>query len=314
MRTVVGVDSLEPPVEGSAITIGTFDGVHLGHRALIARTLAVASERGMASVIVTWDRHPAATLRPDKMPPMLTTPERKIELLSERGADLLVVLPFDEELSRWSPERFVSDVLVKGLGVKLIVVGKDWRFGRGAKGDVPLLRDLGAELGFEVDGVELEALGDSPVSSSRVRRAIGDGDMELARTLLGRPFDVDGVVVRGDDRGKALGYPTANVALPDELANPPRGVYAGRARVREAWHTAATNIGVNPTFGGDPATTRPRVETYLVDFAEDIYGESIRVELWRRLRDEQKFASAEALIDQMAADVAATRALIDPAP
>lgn len=147
---------LEAPPEGSAVTIGTFDGVHLGHRALIARTIADAKARGLASVILTWDRHPAATLRPDKMPPLLTTPERKIELLSERGADVLAVLPFDEELSRWEPEKFVGEVLVKGLETRAIVVGKDWRFGRKAAGDVPLLTELGRDLGFEVAGVDLD--------------------------------------------------------------------------------------------------------------------------------------------------------------
>ena len=310
MKTFVGVDALEAPSEGSAVTIGTFDGVHLGHRALIARTIADARSRGLKSVILTWDRHPAATLRPDKLPPLLTTPERKIELLSERGADVLAVLPFDEELSKWEPEKFVGEVLVKGLGARAIVVGNDWRFGRKAAGDVPLLTELGRDLGFDVDGVDLEEVGAEAVSSSRVRAAVTSGDVELAGRLLARPFDLDGMVVHGDDRGKDLGFPTANVDLAPELAHPARGVYAGRARVRDTWYVAATNVGVNPTFGGDPDTSPLRVESYLLDFDDDIYSEPIRVEFWKRLRDEVKFETVAELIEQMKRDVDATRELV----
>lgn len=309
MKTFVGVDVLEAPPEGSAVTIGTFDGVHLGHRALIARTIADAKARGLASVILTWDRHPAATLRPDKMPPLLTTPERKIELLSERGADVLAVLPFDEELSRWEPEKFVGEVLVKGLETRAIVVGKDWRFGRKAAGDVPLLTELGRDLGFEVAGVDLDEVGEEAVSSSRVRAAVTSGDVELAGRLLARPFDLDGFVVHGDDRGKDLGFPTANVDLAPELAHPARGVYAGRARVRDTWYAAATNVGVNPTFGGAPDTNPLRVESYLLDFDDDVYDEPIRVEFWKRLRDEKKFETVAELIEQMKRDVEETRNL-----
>ena len=310
MKTFVGVDALEAPPQGSAVTIGTFDGVHLGHRALIARTIADATPRGLTSVILTWDRHPAATLRPDKMPPLLTTPERKIELLSERGADVLAVLPFDDELSKWEPEKFVGEVLVKGLGARAIVVGNDWRFGRKAAGDVALLTELGRDLGFDVDGVNLEEVGEEAVSSSRVRAAVEAGEVELAERLLARPFDLDGIVVHGDDRGKDLGFPTANVDLAPELAHPARGVYAGRARVRETWYAAATNIGVNPTFGGDPDTNPLRVESYVLDFDDDIYDEPIRIEFWKRLRDELKFETVAELVAQMERDVAATRTLI----
>lgn len=321
MKTFVGVDALEAPPQGSAITIGTFDGVHLGHRALIARTIADATPRGLTSVILTWDRHPAATLRPDKMPPLLTTPERKIELLSERGADVLAVLPFDDELSKWEPEKFVGEVLVKGLGARAIVVGSDWRFGRKAAGDVALLTELGRDLGFDVDGVNLEEVGEEAVSSSRVRAAVEAGEVELAERLLARPFDLDGIVVHGDDRGKDLGFPTANVDLAPELAHPARGVYAGRARVGRKpntgaggwttdWHPAAINIGVNPTFGGDPDTNPLRVESYILDFDDDIYDEPIRIEFWKRLRDELKFETVAELIAQMERDVDATRTLI----
>lgn len=326
MKTFYGIDTLQPPPNGAAIAIGTFDGVHLGHRALIARAISEAAARETSSAIVTWDRHPAATLRPDKMPPLLCSPERKIELLAERGEDILAVLPFDEELSQWPAERFVEEVLVRGLAARLIVVGEDWRFGKGAAGNVQLLTEMGADLGFEVLGMTLERSGDEPVSSSRIRKLIAAGDLDGAAELLGRRFDLDGVVVHGDDRGKSLGFPTANVALPAGVAHPPRGVYAGRARVGgdatmlppeegdpapRGWYPAAVNIGVNPTFGGDPTIHPARVEAFLLGLDTDIYGAELRVELWSRLRDEEKFDSAEDLIEQMHKDVAETRRLVE---
>ena len=326
MKTFYGIDTLEPPGNGSVITIGTFDGVHLGHRALIARAIAEAQSRDCSSAIVTWDRHPIATLRPEKKPTLLCSPERKIELLSERGEDILAVLPFDEELSQWSAERFVEEVLVRGLAARSIVVGENWRFGKGAAGNVELLREMGPNLGFDVVGMTLEELGDEPVSSSRIRKLIAEGDLDGASALLGRRFDLDGVVVHGDDRGKSLGFPTANVELPPGLANPPRGVYAGRARVGgdatmlppeegdpapRGWYRAAVNIGVNPTFGGDPDVHPARLEAYLLDLDADIYGAELRVELWSRLRDEEKFASADDLIAQMHKDVEDTRRIIE---
>jgi len=328
MKTCYGIDALQAPPDGSVVTIGTFDGVHLGHRALIARAISEAGARGAASAIVTWDRHPAATLRPEKMPPLLCSPERKIELLAERGADILAVLPFDEELSQWAAERFVEGVVVKGLAARLVVVGEDWRFGKGAVGDVALLTEMGACLGFEVAGMTLERLGEEAVSSSRIRKLIAAGDLDGAAHLLGRRFDLDGVVVHGDDRGKGLGFPTANVALPAGLARPPRGVYAGRARVGgdatmlppeegdpapRGWYPAAVNIGVNPTFGGDPDVHPARVEAYLLGLDADIYGAELRVELWSRLRDEKKFDGADALIEQMHADVEETRRVVGQA-
>lgn len=325
MKTYYGIDTLEPPSNGAVATIGTFDGVHLGHQALIARAFSEAADRGASSAIVTWDRHPAATLRPDKMPPLLCSPERKIELLSERGTDILAVVPFDDELSQWPAERFVEDVLVRGLAVRCVVVGEDWRFGKGRTGNVELLTEMGKSLGFDVVGMGLQEAGDEPVTSSRIRKLTGAGDLDGAAALLGRRFDLDGVVVHGDDRGKSLGFPTANVALPPGLAHPPRGVYAGRARVGgdatmlppeegdpapRGWYRAAVNIGVNPTFGGDPDVHPARVEAYLLDLDADIYGAELRVELWSRLRDEEKFDDADALIEQMHKDVEKTRELI----
>lgn len=309
MKKLVGLDFLSPPDEGAAVTIGTFDGVHVGHRSLIARTIADAGARGIAAAVVTWDRHPAATLRPGAVPPQLTTPERKMEVVEEMGPDILVVLPFTKELSSWPPERFVEDVLVAGLGAKAVIVGEGWRFGHRAAGDVELLGRLGAEMGFDVDAVPLAEVAGGPASSSRTREAVGAGDMELARALLGRPFDLEGAVVRGDDRGAALGFPTANISIDPVYAHPPRGVYAGRARIGKEWYRAAINVGINPTFGGD-AGRPPRIEAYILDFGRDLYGEVVRVEFHARLRDEIAFPSAQALIEQIERDVDATRALL----
>ena len=309
MKQVVGADSLTPPPTGTAVTIGTFDGVHVGHRSLIARTIAEAQEHNLASALVTWDRHPAATLRPDKVPPLLATPERKVELIGESGIEALVVLPFNHELSTWSPERFVDEVLVGRMGARSVFVGHDWRFGHKQSGDVSLLEELGRDRGFDVHGIELEEVGGAPVSSTRIRKVVADGDMELARLLLGRPFDLQGPVLRGDRRGTELGFPTANIDLDPQMAHPPRGVYAGRARVNDVWYAAAINLGVNPQFGGDPATTPLRIEAYLLDYSGDLYDQVVTVEFHARLRDELTFPSVDDLINQMKLDVEATRTL-----
>lgn len=307
MRTLVGLGALEPPAAGSVITIGTFDGVHVGHRALIAMTVQEARRMGAAAVAVTWDRHPSVTLRPDRTPPLLTSPARKVELLESTELDLLAMIPFDRELSQWPPERFVDEVLVEGLGGKAVLVGRDWRFGAKAKGDVGLLARMGEEQGFDVQGIDLQGSGGAAVSSSRIRRAVEEGDMEEARALLARPYDIDGPVIRGDSRGKSLGFPTANVALDPVLAQPPVGVYAGTAQVMDVTRPAAINIGTNPTFGGSGG---PRIEAYVLDFEGDLYGQTIRVAFWKRLREEMRFDSAESLVTQMREDVAETRTLI----
>ena len=313
MKVAVGLENLKATSpSGAAVTIGTFDGVHLGHRSLIARATAAAQERGLQSVVVTWDRHPLMTLRPEVAPPLLSSPERKMELLATTGVDRVAVIPFTDELSHWSPERFVEDVLVQGLSARAVFVGEGWRFGHKRAGDVDLLQKLGDEHGFEATAVDLASGDGGTVSSSRIREAVAHGDVDLAAALLGRPFDLDGEVVHGDDRGTDLGFPTANIELDPRLAHPARGVYAGRARVDDSWFAAATNVGVNPTFGGDPEVTPVRVETFLLDFSGDLYGRVVRVEFHARLRDELRFTSVEDLIAQMQRDVDATRRLIGP--
>lgn len=314
MKTLVGLGALPLDSSGTVVTIGTFDGVHLGHRFLIARTIEAARRVDLMSCVLTWDRHPALTLRPDKAPPAVSSPERKAELIEELGPDLLVVLPFDEELAAMEARDFASQVIGKGLHAREVLVGEGWRFGRKAVGDTTLLTEVGRTEGFAVAPVHLETMEGVTASSTRVRRAVSDGDMGMARDLLGRPFDIDGVVEHGDHRGKELGVPTANVTPDPLLVRPPRGVYAGRARVEDLWYTAAVNVGVNPTFGGDEATTPVRVEAHLLDMDGDLYDKTIRVEFWRRMRDELRFDSRAALIDQMHRDIDVTRALIQGNP
>ena len=299
-----------PSAAGMAVAIGTFDGVHLGHSALMAKAIARAAAEGLESCVLTWDRHPAATLRPDKTPPLLTTPARKVELIEEAGIDVVAILEFDKVLSHWSPEEFAERVLKRGLNSGAVFVGRDWRFGHRAVGDVPLLEKLGADLGFAVEPVELVEVAGGPASSTRARRAVIEGDMRLAAAVLGRPLDTEGVVVRGDDRGASLGWPTANVEIDTTYAHPPRGVYAGRGRVDSSWYPAAINIGVNPTFGGDPAIVPMRIEAYLLDFDGDLYGHNLRLQFLERLRDEKAFESSADLSDQIERDVAATRRLV----
>ena len=310
MRTTVGIEALDPSADGSAVTIGTFDGVHLGHRALIARTISEAEQRDISSVVVTWDRHPLMTLRPEAAPRLLSTPERKLELLESTGIDHVAVLPFTEELSHLSPEAFVDQVIVKGLNARALFVGEGWRFGHKRAGDMDLLQKLGGENGFEASPIDLAGEDGDTISSSRIREAVAAGHMNVARRLLGRPFDIDGVVVGGDKRGAGLGFPTANIECDPHLAYPSRGVYAGKARVGDSWFSAAINVGVNPTFGGDPEVTPVRVEAFLLDFEGSLYGGTLRVEFHQRLRDEMRFSTVDDLVAQMHRDVAATRELL----
>lgn len=308
MTRLVGLDDLRPPSGGCCATVGTFDGVHAGHLRLIARTAEHAAALGTASAVVTWDRHPNATLRPDRVPPLLTTTERKLDLIEAAGVDVVAVLPFDRSLSSWPPQAFAERVLARGLGARVVCIGAGWRFGHKAAGDAGLLARFGGELGFATEALDLAEVAGGPVSSSRIRATVLEGDMELARVLLTRPFDLDGEVLRGDRRGHSLGYPTANLPLDPELVHPPHGVYAGEASVGAGRYKAAINVGVNPTFGGDAATTA-RAEAYLLDFDGDLYGATLRLAFHRRLRDELRFPSAAELVAQMKRDVEATRAL-----
>jgi riboflavin kinase/FMN adenylyltransferase len=288
VRIVRSPAELEPAER--AVAIGTFDGVHRGHRAAIEA--AVAS--GLCSAVLTFTPHPRTVLGYDVQ--LISSLERRIELIEAVGPDELVVLEFTQELARREPEEFVAEVL-EPLGTRVVVAAESFRFGKGRRGDIDLLRERGLEV-KEVPVVE-------GVSSSRIRELLRDGDVAGAASLLGRPPEVEGPVVGGDQRGGTLGFPTANLAADPALLVPAHGIYAGAALD----HRAAVSIGVNPHYGG----RERRVEAFLLDFHGDLYGQTLRIELWKRLRDERAFASEEDLIRQIALDVEATRAAERPA-
>jgi riboflavin kinase / FMN adenylyltransferase len=310
---------LAPPPGGSAVTIGAYDGVHLGHRALLAELRGRATAAGLATVVVTFDRHPATVVRPDSAPLLLCDLDQKLELLASAGVDRTVVVRFDEERANESAEEFVSRELVGGLDARLVVVGEDFHFGHGRKGNVALLTEMGAVDGFEVDGVSLTSEATSadpaslPVSSTRIRTLVAAGDVEGAAALLGRPHQVRGPVVTGDRRGGAeLGFPTANLAVPTSICLPAPGIYSGwYERPDGSRWKAAVSVGRRPTFYGDDGELL--VEAYLLDFSGDLYGEQARLSFVHRLRDEVAFDTVDALVAQMDEDVRRARDLLDVA-
>lgn len=293
------------------VTIGVFDGVHLGHQQVVEQAVSRGRGLGVPTLTVTFDPRPVEVLAPDKAPPMLTTVATRVRLLGECGADAVVALPFSRELSQLAPEDFVRAVLVEKLHVRAVVVGEDFRFGHRAAGDVALLAKLGESLGFSVEGVPAVGEQGAPYSSSGVRRSVSEGDVAAARRVLGRPHRVEGTVERGDGRGKEMGYPTANVACPSDTAIPADGVYAGwLVRDGEQGVTrwpAAVSVGTNPTFAG----AARRVEAYVLDRDDlDLYGEHVAVEFVARLRDTLRFDSAAELVTEMDSDVRRARDLL----
>ncbi|HXN59105.1 MAG TPA: bifunctional riboflavin kinase/FAD synthetase [Acidimicrobiales bacterium] len=296
---------------GTAVTIGAYDGVHLGHRSLLRDLRERAAAAGLSTVVVTFDRHPAYVVRPESAPKQLTSLEQKLELLAECGIDRTVVVPFDKARADESAEDFVREVLVEELEARLVVVGEDFHFGHGRRGNVGLLRRLGAEHDFDVVGVALTGDGAEAVSSTRIRALLAKGDVEVAAALLGRSHEVRGPVVRGDGRGgPELGFPTANVAVPDDIALPADGVYAGYyTRPDGTVHRAAIGVGRRPTFY-EPGTSPVLVEAYLLHFDGDLYGEEARVSFAHHLRDDRRFDSVQDLVTQMRADVEATERVL----
>lgn len=271
----------------------------------------MAAELGCASGLVTFDRHPAMVVRPGSAPRLLTDLDQKLELLASTGLDYTLVIHFDQERSEESAEDFVTEVLVGCLRAQAVVVGHDFHFGHGRRGDVPLLQRMGAQFGFDVHGLRLVAHGPDgePVSSTRIRQLLGEGKVEQAATLLGRPHEVRGVVEPGDRRGRELGFPTANVAVPAEVQLPADGIYAGwYAGPDREPHPAAISLGRRPTFYEE--ADRSMLEAYLLDFDGDLYGEPGWVRFVARLRGEERFDSVEALIARMGRDVEAARQVL----
>lgn len=312
MRILTDQSTPAFPGERSIITIGAYDGVHIGHQAVIDHVRRLAGERSCRSVLVTFDRHPATVVRPESAPKLLTGPDEKLKRLEETGLDAVVMVSFDEGQARESPEAFVQRVLVEHLAVAAIVVGEDFHFGRGREGNVDLLRKLGADGDFDVEPLDLlpRADGvDEPVSSTAIRRALAGGDVTLANEMLGHTFEVRGDVVQGDQRGRLLGFPTANVEVSNRMCLPADGVYAGRyERPDGSVHDCAINLGRRPTFYEHAETSL--LEAHLLDFDGDLYGEKAIVRFSHFLRSERKFDGIDALIDQLRADIENARTLL----
>ncbi|EGD55728.1 bifunctional riboflavin kinase/FMN adenylyltransferase [Gordonia neofelifaecis NRRL B-59395] len=299
------------------VTIGVFDGIHRGHAQLIAAATKAAAERGVPSVLMTFDPHPSSVVRSGAYPPQLSTLRRRAELAEELGIDVFCVIPFSPTLSAQSPEDFVHSVLVEELHAAEVVVGDNFTFGHKALGDVPRLRELGERFGFEVTAIKLFGEHAVTYSSTYIRSCVAAGDVELAAEALGRPHRVEGVVVHGERRGRDLGFPTANVAPPEHTAIPGDGVYAAWFTVLDsatepegitigARYPAAVSVGTNPTFSGRVRT----VEAYVLDVSADFYGQHVAVDFVSRLRGMEPFDSIDALIAEMNNDVERTRTLL----
>jgi riboflavin kinase/FMN adenylyltransferase len=318
MRIVDDLAAFDTALEGqgAVVTIGVYDGVHRGHHAILRLVRDLADARGLAAVCITFDRHPAEVVRPESAPRLLTTQEQKLELLDATGfLDLAFVLQFDEARSQEPAEAFVREVLVDAGHARLVVVGADFHFGKGRGGDVALLQQMGAELGFEVIGVGLEAaavgspFGGMVYTSTRIRELLAEGDVAGAAELLGRAHEVRGVVEEGDRRGRDLGYPTANIAVSSRSCLPADGIYAGTFVGADGIERmAAISLGRRPTFY--ETADASLLEAYVLDFDGDLYGQAVKVRFAEWLHGDVKFASVDDLIAQIAQDVAATRRVL----
>lgn len=314
---VVALDDFVAHPAGAVVTIGAYDGVHLGHQAVLRLVRELAAARGHEAVCLTFDRHPAEVVRPDSAPLLLTTLEQKVELLAATGyVDRTCVLSFDEARSREPAEDFVREVLVERLGARLVVVGADFHFGYRRHGTVRLLEQMGAELGFEVLGLGLVPIEGEPsglpYSSTEIRRLLAEGRVRDAARLLGRPprpHEVRGVVETGDRRGRALGFPTANVAVPERVCLPADGIYAGTFQAEDGVvRPAAISLGRRPTF--HEHAPRSLLEAHVLDFDGDLYGQRARVRFVERLRGEERFDTIDALVEQIRRDCAEARAVL----
>lgn len=309
MRTVQGLGGVPEDVKPSVATVGVFDGVHVGHQMLLRRVVERAREDGAKAVVVTFDRHPLELLNPPDAPALITTLRQRAEVFERLGIDVLLVLRFDEKFRRFPAEHFIDRVLVATLGVVHLVVGANFRFGHGGTGTVETLKEMGAEKGFTVEVFSLLGQEEAPeaISSSLIRRQIAEGEVERVAEELGRPFRLEGHVVKGAGRGRGLGIPTANLEVPVKVILPKVGVYAGYLEWKGERHPAVINVGYNPTFED---RDRPIVEVHALDFDADLYDKVIGVEFTHRLRDELKFPDADSLMEEIRRDIKKARELL----
>lgn len=312
MRLITSLAGIDPAdfARGTAVAVGKFDGVHLGHRAIIAALKRASDERGLDAVVFTFENNPLTLLSPDSCPRPVASPSQRVELLEATGIDCCVMVPFDREFAEITARDFIEQLLVGKLRVNHVILGAEFRFGHRGQGDAALLRELGAEHGFTVEVVEsvaIETEAASCVSSSRIREAVLDGDVVLAGEMLGRPYAVRGEVVHGDARGRELGFPTANLGGEIEGLVPADGVYGGSVVIDGVERLAAISVGVNLTFEPEG---EPRVEAFILDFAGDLYGKTMEVRFHQRIRAMLPFSSVDALIARMHEDVAETRTMM----
>lgn len=305
MKVYRGLHGLEGKFKSPAVTLGNFDGVHIGHGEIFRRLKKRSGEIGGEALIFTFDPHPAKVLRPELSPSIITPLPEKLSLIEEHGLDGIILADFNKEFAEQHPASFVKDILHEKLGAKLIIIGHDFTFGKGKAGNIDSLISLGKEAGFSVEVVEAIKLDGEIVSSTRIRAMIKDGKVKEASSLLGRHHSIEGKVIKGHGRGKPLGFPTANIDFHAELL-PQHGVYAVKVQLGERALTGVTNIGIKPTFNDD----EPSIETHIFDFNESIYGKDLKVSFVDRVRDVRSFSNPQDLSDQIAKDIGKAKQLL----
>ncbi len=306
MQVIRGIENIKAPFKEPVLTIGNFDGVHLGHQEIFHRVIERARRTGGVAIVFTFEPHPIRVVRPGGGPPLITLYEQKVELIERYGIDVLICADFTPDFARIPAREFIRGLLVERIGMKEIMVGYDWAFGRNREGNIGLLIEMGAQLGFQACVLGPYSIEGIPISSTQVRQLVQEGGVVTAAKLLGRPYQVKGRVVRGRDRGgRLVGFPTANLKLVDELW-PKKGVYAVTVEYAGQTYKGVANIGHNPTFGDNELS----VETHLLDFSGDIYGQTIRLNIIERLRDEKRFPGPEDLHAQIAADIERSRTIL----
>ncbi|MDF1593971.1 MAG: bifunctional riboflavin kinase/FAD synthetase [Desulfobacterales bacterium] len=309
MELIEDINKIATPLSNTVVTIGNFDGVHIGHQALFRKVIEEARLRGGKAVAVTFEPHPVRVLKQNGLPPLITIYEQKIELIAQTGIDVLICIQFTPEFAALSPRAFVADLLIDRIGMKAIVVGEDYTFGKNREGDVALLKAYARQFDFKVITVgEIQTSTSTAqrISSTKIRDLVMEGDVDVARGLLGRNYQIRGVVITGRNRGgRQLGFPTANIQLEDELC-PKNGIYAVTVECGGSFYPGVANIGYSPTFDDHQFT----VEVYLIDFSGDLYGKHLRVNFVKRLRDEKRFGNLADLSAQIKQDVSDARVIL----